>query len=263
MDAKPLKKRKKRNAKRAKRSVLEMSPPNMHDSVNSDKRINKRSHQVHRGPFVRHRGSRDNPVVVEVINVQEPQEPEKFQKHRFRPEQAQSERSVNALTYPVSDSVPWLCVFCGKHANYSILGDLFGPYFLDSLHPTGHSVPKSPDGKGGNKDETTPSRSGRGGKRRRLASKEAALHSPTGKNPASPSSLPKETWFHEDCVIWCHGVYLTANKVQGLEEAVAVAEQTVSFGACFCGQINMGGFVEIAPSKCRVQHCDRKKKEQA
>ncbi len=238
MDAKQSKKKRKRNTKKVKQPVLEISPRRTRDTLNSDRKIHKRASQVQRGPFIRHRGSKDNPVVVEVINVQEPQEPEKFHKHRFKSEHAQSERSVNALTYPLSDSVPWLCVFCGKHANYSILGDLFGPYFLDSTHLPGPSVPRSPDeavyklqGKTMHRDsEMTPSRSGRGGKRRRLASKEAALHSPTGKNqnPTSPSNLPKETWFHEDCVIWCHGVYLTANKVQGLEEAITVAEQTVS-----------------------------------
>ncbi len=56
------------------------------------------------------------------------------------------------------------------------------------------------------------------------------IFSPTGKthNPSSsPTRVPQEVWFHEDCVTWCHGVYLAASKVHGLDEAIAVAKQTV------------------------------------
>ena len=57
-----------------------------------------------------------------------------------------------------------------------------------------------------------------------------SICSPTGKahNPSSPTGVPQEVWFHEDCVTWCHGVYLAASKVHGLDEAIAVAKQTVS-----------------------------------
>lgn len=65
----------------------------------------------------------------------------------------------------------------------------------------------------------------------------AAKRARTNSSPAdtedwySPPVLPLEPceyWLHEDCGVWSAGVFLVKGKVYGLEEAVRVAQETVT-----------------------------------
>ena len=169
-------------------------------SKNKVKKVSKRDENSYCGPMVRLKGSKENPTSVEIINTHDGADADRLTKRKGRHgNEIQSERNANTLTYPMSDTVPWICAFCGKSTNYSILGDLFGPYFLENS-----SALVSPtNGPGGSSSEETeqminkkrskphskrcstgvsPSTaaaagcSGRESKRRRWASKEAMLH---------------------------------------------------------------------------------------
>lgn len=152
-----------------------------------------------------------------------------------------------------------VCCLCGLSANAVDLGDLHGPYYPEGYRPN----TKAPfSGLGLKEDEddfsdsdssscsmrarswaltqaAQPKQKSLRGSRRRAGS---SMSSPTAKrlwsatSPAdvqdwySPPVLPQELceyWLHEDCGIWCAGVFLVKGKVYGLEEAVKVAQETV------------------------------------
>ncbi|XP_035522855.1 retinoic acid-induced protein 1 isoform X2 [Morone saxatilis] len=67
----------------------------------------------------------------------------------------------------------------------------------------------------------------------------------------SPPVLPLEPceyWLHEDCGIWCAGVFLVKGKVYGLEEAVKVAQETMC-SACRNPGATLGCFFKGCPNK--------------
>ena len=169
-------------------------------SKNKVKKVSKRDENSYSGPMVRLKGSKENPTSVEIINTHDGADADRLLAKRKgrHVNEIQSERNANTLTYPMSDTVPWICAFCGKSTNYSILGDLFGPYFLENS-----SALVSPaNGPGGSSFEETEQMTnkrskphskrcstgmststaastgctGRESKRRRWASKEAMLH---------------------------------------------------------------------------------------
>lgn len=84
-----------------------------------------------------------------------------------------------------------LCCLCGRTANVAGLGDLHGPY-----HPKEVST-----------DLLTNGHEDSGAKRTRLSD---------------------ERWVHEDCSIWSAGVFLVKGRLYGLDEAVRLAQETVS-----------------------------------
>ena len=174
-------------------------------SKNKVKKVSKKDDNSYSGPMVRLKGGKETPTSVEIINTHDGADADRFTKRKGRHgNEIQSERNANTLTYPMSDTVPWICAFCGKSTNYSILGDLFGPYFLENSGTSSSGALMSPtNGPGGSSSEETEQMtnkkrskphskrcptgaststaaaagcSGRESKRRRWASKEAMLH---------------------------------------------------------------------------------------
>ena len=141
-------------------------------------------------PAIRVVGSRASPVSCTVVNgTLDCYQPEVTKK---------SHRKTTAVR--LDDSAPYLCVFCGQTSSHAHLGDLFGPY--------------QPEG------------GGRAGP----AATAARVDRRRASDPTAPvADLPAEMWLHEDCLVWCNGVYMAAGRLHGLDDAVTIAKQTVSF----------------------------------
>lgn len=179
------------------------------------------------GPYVRLIGSKEMPVSCKVVNVKDPVDLDaphsKSKKNLLLPESSCVPSSLKFL-----DSVPWICLFCGHGSAYSMLGDLFGPYYPQSVK-SDISEPK-PKTLCVEK-QSPPSKSAAAADKvlrspRRLSSRLRtnscdSLHEGSG-------NLPQELWVHEECAVWTSGVYLARGKLQGLEEAALVAAQVVS-----------------------------------
>lgn len=158
-----------------------------------------------------------------------------------------------------------VCCLCGQSANAMDLGDLHGPYYPEGFQPSGKtpaSMTNPKEDEDNSSDSDFSSCRGRG-RRRAIPpalwplSKGAQLDqqgllesyrwsddrssSPAAKRARSvcgsaedwysPPLLPLEPcefWLHEDCGVWSAGVFLIKGKVYGLEEAVKVAQETVT-----------------------------------
>ncbi|KAK1162187.1 transcription factor 20-like isoform X1 [Acipenser oxyrinchus oxyrinchus] len=106
------------------------------------------------------------------------------------------------------------------------------------------------------------------GQRRRRSSDGSSTRTPVPKKPKpdptaddwySPPVVPldsSEYWIHEDCAIWCAGVYLVKGKLYGLEEATKLAQETVC-SACHTTGATLGCYFKGCPNKyhyiCAIQ----------
>ncbi|XP_055380103.1 uncharacterized protein CG5098 [Condylostylus longicornis] len=102
----------------------------------------------------------------------------------------------------------WLCVFCKKGPHKLGLGDLYGPYIIQSAGDCGEN------GEIKSTNAVTNIKTKR--KNEKIESPKHILS--TGMLQVSENSF--EIWCHEDCIIWAAGVYLIGLKVIGLENAV-------------------------------------------
>ena len=192
------------------------------------------------GPFIRVRGSIDNPVSCKVVGGKEGEvgsdgAPKSKPSH-------DSKRS--ATSFKMSDSVPWICIFCRCASSYKTLGDLFGPYHCHSDKTDGttgdcaltSSQSSPPDRKssrsrlvssslmsqrGPNQQTSTGSTST--SRRRSSSSKDVPV-----TEVAQDAVVLSEMWTHADCAIWTSGIYVAGNRLHGLEEAAVIASHTVS-----------------------------------
>ncbi|MBN3278084.1 TCF20 factor, partial [Polyodon spathula] len=106
------------------------------------------------------------------------------------------------------------------------------------------------------------------GQRQRWSSGGSGTGSPVPKKPKtdptaddwySPPVVPldrSEYWIHEDCAIWCAGVYLVKGKLHGLEEATKLAQETVC-STCRTTGATLGCYFKGCPNKyhyiCAIQ----------
>ncbi|XP_058845889.1 transcription factor 20-like isoform X2 [Acipenser ruthenus] len=106
------------------------------------------------------------------------------------------------------------------------------------------------------------------GQRRRWSSAGSGTGSPVPKKPKtdptaddwySPPIVPldsSEYWIHEDCAIWCAGVYLVKGKLHGLAEATKLAQETVC-STCHTTGATLGCYFKGCPNKyhysCAIQ----------
>ena len=158
-------------------------------------------------PFVRIVGLRTNPTSCTVINDVRLNSEEKSKRTKSdvdRPSATASTSDVNKM----SASDPWLCSICRKPANSRAMGDLFGPYYSKETKESSHSPPK-----------------------KRRTFKWDGFTSLTKENTRTRTRNPRlsstEFWLHECCAVWSYGVFVLGGKIQGVEEAVTVAQQTV------------------------------------
>lgn len=151
-----------------------------------------------------------------------------------------------------------VCCLCGQSANAMDLGDLHGPYYPEGYQPT-TKTPASMSGLKEDEDNSYSDSSAcsfRDEKRKNADQHKShclrsgaqqwtsdGTGSPVAKRARliagsadvedwySPPMLrldPCEYWLHEDCGIWSAGVFLVKGKIYGLEEAVKVAQETVT-----------------------------------
>lgn len=161
-----------------------------------------------------------------------------------------------------------VCCLCGGSANAMDLGDLHGPYYPDGFRPVSKTPVNTQEIKEDDSSDTDSSHVANGNlhatpiktswtrKGHRKLREAAGLGtfqgwssegdfscSPAHKRSRmdmitdwySPPIVPLEAseyWFHEDCGIWSAGVFLVRGKLFGLEKAVKIAKETVSFHAC-------------------------------
>lgn len=151
-----------------------------------------------------------------------------------------------------------VCCLCGRSANAGILGDLFGPFYLEGLKQekpfvnSESSLKLENDGKcwsaqekNGNQilggPRTRSSKNSQSSKkdRSKLNNLETVIRSPPTKKMKKEPTLEEwfrppvvplesnEYWVHEDCVIWCTNVYIVKGKLYGLAEAAKLAQETM------------------------------------
>ncbi|XP_045771467.1 uncharacterized protein CG5098-like isoform X2 [Maniola jurtina] len=152
-----------------------------------------------RGPYIQIVGPRDSPVSVSVVNATAGATDEE---RRMGDEWRNGLRarglhaSTLGLRYDASTpDASWLCAFCEKGPHYAGLGDLFGPYQLDTNCEEYRTL-----------DEVS---------KQRFAS----------------SSGGAEVWFHEACGVWAPGLLAAGSRVWGLASAVCGA-RAARCGGC-------------------------------
>lgn len=142
------------------------------------------------------------------------------------------------------------CCLCGWPANSMCLGDLHGPYYPSECNQSSKQALSNLQG------QRDP---------REVESNQGYLENA----PWNPSKRPRrdwttdtgahasavlvadqnsgERWVHEDCSIWSAGVYLIKGRLYGLEEAIRLANETVSRN---CESVNQTPVWLWCPVKC-------------
>ncbi|XP_063533896.1 uncharacterized protein CG5098-like [Cydia strobilella] len=138
-----------------------------------------------RGPYVQIRGPRDSPLSVSVINAAtgEDEEPAR-RKDDFRNGLRTRGLHCSTLGLRYDATTPdatWLCVFCERGPHAAGLGDLFGPYPLDTDCDEYRAL-----------DEATRRKYEAGG----------------------------SAWLHEACAVWAPGLLAAGARLWGLASAV-------------------------------------------
>ncbi|KAG8176221.1 hypothetical protein JTE90_008125 [Oedothorax gibbosus] len=230
---------KKKKGRRGRKNKLELSETKTPETP-STKPI-KRG-KVFNGPYVHIVGNKNKPSSIKVVNVAQKEE-EKVSK--VQPKRSFNNNNANRIKKkpvghlstlsPTYDAFnrdkTWLCVFCHKGSHVGGLGDLYGPYYVKDKNPesTKSSPASTSTGRGKRRksevDDTKPSK----------RTKHSVSHeTPSrGKDPKVDPDLAdmREVWIHEDCAVWCQGISLMAEEVQGLEDAITEARENV---CCKC-----------------------------
>lgn len=127
------------------------------------------------------------------------------------------------------------CCLCGRAGNTEGLGDLHGPYYSNGAHP----VCKADSSPAAQKQDPDCSDldsvySLEGGASQSIKRKRKENSSEN----AEESGVCSEHWIHEDCSIWTAGIFLVKGKLYGLEEAIRLAQGTVSFFFFVLGHVS-------------------------
>ena len=185
-------------------------------------------------PFVRVEGKRMMPSSVSVFNHPPADTKDlKCANKRKNMSSAAAPTTVEVTNFPSDKTVmlpstktteaSWVCALCGKRSSYRFLGDLFGPYFLES-HLSSLSKSALAQSKKDSKPE--PTSSSEAGSAHNTRRKSLGCHRTSSVEETV--TIPQEVWIHEDCAMWSSGVYVVGSRVYGLEEALKAATATVS-----------------------------------
>ena len=167
---------------------------------------------------------------------------------------------MNKNYNPRNADESWLCVFCRKPSHFSGLGDLFGPYYIDSTQWNSLNLP-SPASK--LQQQSSKSKSDlassfilggsdqAGAKAKRRQKRKSGMLASSPLSPLSTStnsehSDQSEVWFHEDCICWMPQIRLIGCQILGLSEAIRVSQRAV------CGKCNnQGSTLACSQMRCR------------
>jgi len=177
--------------------------------------------------------------------------------------------TLNKNYNPRATDESWICVFCLKPGHYGGLGDLFGPYFIDSDLFESLNLPKSSPNlikQQSLKSDLASSfilggsdQAGAKAKRRQKRKSDALnassnmttspmspSESPQNKGSGKSSSDQSEVWFHEDCICWMPQIRLIGCQILGLSEAIRVSQRAV------CGKCDYrGSTIACSQMRCR------------
>jgi hypothetical protein len=134
---------------------------------------------------------------------------------RIEISQLPSDKSVLIPNNETSEIEAWSCALCGKHSSFKFLGDLFGPYTVETM--SDDMLELSPKVRLGTKKKKAEDSGNKNGKSRRRSS-----------SVTQEVGDWKEVWVHESCSVYSDGVFLIGSKIYGLQEAVRIASQTVT-----------------------------------
>lgn len=197
---------------------------NLEKTSDSSKNKKKRDKWADfKGPKIVYEGVKETPQGCVVINDPYDQTNSKKAKlvaqnvTRIEISQLPSDKSVVVPNTETVDTDKWVCALCGKHSAFKFLGDLFGPYTVETMSED--MLDLSPTVRLGSakkrKSEEGQCGSGKGGK--------------AGSRAASVTREVnewKEVWVHESCSVFSDGVFLLGTKIYGLQEAVRIASKT-------------------------------------
>ncbi|XP_060568425.1 uncharacterized protein LOC132727031, partial [Ruditapes philippinarum] len=132
---------------------------------------------------------------------------------RIEISQLPSDKSVLIPNNETTEIEAWSCALCGKHSSFKFLGDLFGPYTVETM--SDDMLELSPKVRLGTKKKKAEDSGNKNGKSRRRSS-----------SVTQEVGDWKEVWVHESCSVYSDGVFLIGSKIYGLQEAVRIASQT-------------------------------------
>ncbi|KAM3964478.1 LOW QUALITY PROTEIN: uncharacterized protein ACR2FA_001451 [Aphomia sociella] len=177
-----------------------------------------------RGPYIQIRGPRDSPLSVSVVNAgggAGAEEEGDAGAGRRKPDEFRNglrarglHASTLGLRYDASTpDATWLCAFCERGPHADALGDLFGPYTIDT-----------------DCDEYR------------------ALEEATRRRYAGAGAGGCEVWFHEACGVWAPGLVAAGARLWGLAAAVWAAR-----GARCAACARAGAGLACAARGCRAR----------
>lgn len=156
----------------------------------------------------------------------------------------------------------WVCVFCKLGPHKHKLGDLFGPYIINTTSKDYENCLQDPATdifRQSNKDKfakvVSPPASPEKSKKKRKVSEKAST-SVTVNGAVTTEELFNgmskvdetnyEVWFHEDCIVWCNGVYIIGTKIVGMEAAIWLSTR---YRCAYCEK--NGAVVACLSRNCR------------
>lgn len=189
-------------------------------------------------PSIHLKDQRNNPLNISITNSFREEEEEKGKEKKkgnsnifnYRSKNVQAADLYNStlsLRYDAQTAdLTWMCVFCkkGPHylafgekpkvARFGVLSDLFGPYFIKQDASQGVAVITETD----KKMKKTSKNSKRASSC--SISEKPVDYAAQGMRKVAADEPKWEVWLHDQCAIWATNVYITGNKLTGLQDAV-------------------------------------------
>ncbi|XP_076310869.1 uncharacterized protein LOC143225404 isoform X3 [Tachypleus tridentatus] len=213
------------------------------------------------GPYIHIMGTKERPLSVEVVNILLGKEMKQVKNIKQKRQVLYDNIRKKLLFGHISNLSPmydstkknktWVCVLCFKGSHRRELGDLFGPYYLNSCQiQSNNEVSTSgtltmtsvnPDTQDDVETKAVLTQSVRGKhkcseqvelSRTDISKKSNFLEKPEECNfslhhAVNPPCTTQEIWIHEVCAVWSRGVYLINHRIYGLKEAIQEASETI------------------------------------
>lgn len=138
----------------------------------------------------------------------------------------------------------WICVFCKLGPNRRSLGDLFGPDYTDvNQQGAAAKIARKLTMRLRSGNRSQPSTSAA------AAAKDNKVSFDQCGMSMTADSKSFEFWYHEDCMVWCNGVYMGAgNEIVGIENAVW---SHLEYRCVICSKF--GAILSCLDRKCKIK----------